>query len=159
METTAPRSTDTTFGFELVLTSRAWRRVLDDVLAGYGLSEATWRPLIHLQQLGDGIRQNELAGSLGIEGPSLVRLLDNLQAAGLIERREDTSDRRAKTLHLTPAGQEMARRIRLVAADVHHHLLNGIPRGEMEACLRVLGRIARNAATPPVLPQLEQGPP
>lgn len=137
------------FGFRLVLAMRNWRRVLDQTLAEYGLSEATWRPLIHLHKLGDGIRQNELAASLGIEGPSLVRLLDSLQAAGLVERREDETDRRAKTLHLTAAGRDMAESIASVARGVHRQLLKGIPRHEVEACLRVFDQIERNVAGGP----------
>ena len=51
---------------------------------------------------------------LAIEGASLVRQLDQLVEAGLVERREDTIDRRAKTLHLTPAG--IARRAKIEAS-------------------------------------------
>ena len=59
---------------------------MDEELSGYGLTDATWRPLFHLGRLGDGIRQTELAEALGIQGPSLVRLLDNLERDGLISR-------------------------------------------------------------------------
>ena len=51
-------------------------------------------------RLGDGVRQKELATALSIEGPSLVRLLDNLERRGFIERREDETDRRARGIYL-----------------------------------------------------------
>ncbi|UPG70899.1 hypothetical protein MVG78_09605 [Roseomonas gilardii subsp. gilardii] len=44
-----------------------------------GLSDGTWRPLLYLGRMGGGIRQTDLAGALGIEGASLVRLLDALE--------------------------------------------------------------------------------
>ncbi|MFD1332160.1 MarR family winged helix-turn-helix transcriptional regulator, partial [Methylopila musalis] len=77
------------FGYQLGLAARRWRRALDDALASEGLTDATWRPLVHLARLGDGARQNDLARSLGIEGPTLARLLDRLEAAGLVRRGED----------------------------------------------------------------------
>lgn len=50
------------------------------------------------------VRQKDLAASIGIEGPSLVRLIDTLVIKGLIQRSEDGTDRRAKQLCLTPEG-------------------------------------------------------
>ncbi|PWR18863.1 MarR family winged helix-turn-helix transcriptional regulator [Zavarzinia compransoris] len=135
-----------TFGFQLITTMRAWRRALDEAFAVHGLSEATWRPLIHIHILGEGLHQNRLAASLGIEGPSLVRLLDNLQAAGLIERREDPHDRRAKTLHLTAAGRTLAAGIRLDALGLHERLLDGLDPAAIETCLKVFARVQDNCA-------------
>jgi MarR family transcriptional regulator for hemolysin len=48
------------------------------------MTEATWRPLVYVARLGAGVRQKELAIALGIEGPSLVRLLDGLERRRLI---------------------------------------------------------------------------
>ncbi|MFA5121630.1 MarR family winged helix-turn-helix transcriptional regulator [Zavarzinia sp.] len=135
-----------TFGFQITLTMRAWRRMLDEAFAGHGLSEATWRPLIHIYTLGEGLHQNHLAASLGIEGPSLVRLLDNLETAGLIERRADAADRRAKTLHLTPAGRELAELIKDEAYGLHRRLLAGVSAEEIEHCLRVFAKVQENVA-------------
>lgn len=135
-----------TFGFQLITTMRAWRRVLDEAYAAHGLSEATWRPLIHIHILGEGLHQNRLAASLGIEGPSLVRLLDNLQQAGLIERREDPADRRAKTLHLTDNGRELAECIRVEALALHESLLAGLTAEEIAITRRVFARVQANCA-------------
>ncbi len=77
--------------------------------SAYGLTDATWRPLAYVGKLGDGVRQKELATALSIEGPTLVRLLDNLERRGLIERREDETDRRARGIYLTRAGRESCR--------------------------------------------------
>jgi MarR family transcriptional regulator for hemolysin len=89
---------------------------MDDMLAPFGLTEATAVPLVSISRIGEGVRQNALAEALRIEGPSLVRVLDHLCAAGLVERREDCADRRAKTLHLTETGRETTARIETALA-------------------------------------------
>jgi MarR family transcriptional regulator, transcriptional regulator for hemolysin len=98
--------------FRLGHLTRRWRQLLDQEVQSAGLTDATWRPLLHLHLLGDGTRQKELAASLGIEGPSLVRLLDTLNAKGMLQRAEDPTDRRAKLLSLTPEGLAVVGRIR-----------------------------------------------
>ena len=82
-------------GVRFALLARRWRRVLDARLAASGLSDATWVPLVHLEESGGGVTQKELAALVGIEGSSLVRLIDILGRQGLVERRVDTTDGRA----------------------------------------------------------------
>ncbi|OWJ65767.1 MarR family winged helix-turn-helix transcriptional regulator [Inquilinus limosus] len=134
------------FGFRIYLIGRLWRREVDEMLGRYGLSDATWQPLLHLFRIGEGLRQRDLADSLGIEGPSLVRLLDTLESQGLIERREDEGDRRAKAVHLTEDGRTLVEGIRGVAAEVRERLLAGVSDEDMVLCLGVLDRIERNIA-------------
>jgi len=110
--------------YHLGLLARRWRRLLDSEFQAAGLTDATWRPLLHLYILGDGVRQKDLAASVGIEGPSLVRLLDTLVAKGLIQRSEDGSDRRAKLLRLTQAGTQLVSHIREIVTPLEHELLN-----------------------------------
>jgi MarR family transcriptional regulator for hemolysin len=121
--------------------ARAWRFIADEALARYGVSHATAYPLVHIDRLGDGVRQGALADFMGIEGPSLVRLLDQLCEAGLVERREDSTDRRAKTLHLTAEGRALVTRIDRVLNALREKLFTGISVADLETCLRVLGSI------------------
>ena len=69
----------TEFGLLVARLSRRLRQSVDAEMRLIGLTEATWRPLIYLRSLGDGVRQKELATAMSIEGPSLVRLLDSLE--------------------------------------------------------------------------------
>ncbi|MGK9168266.1 MarR family transcriptional regulator [Inquilinus limosus] len=141
-----PSAARADFGFRLFLVARLWRREVDEALGRYGLSAATWQPLLHVSRLGEGIRQRDLAESLGIEGPSLVRLLDLLESQGLIERREDEADRRAKAVHLTADGRTLVEGIQGVTAEIRERLLAGISDEDMMLCLGLLGRIERNIA-------------
>jgi MarR family transcriptional regulator, transcriptional regulator for hemolysin len=117
--------------FRLSRVTRRWRQVLDHEVQSAGLTDATWRPLLHLHLLGDGIRQKDLAASVGIEGPSVVRLLDTLVAKGLIERSEDAADRRAKLLSLTPEGALLVARIQETVQALDNELLSPFDAGEI----------------------------
>jgi MarR family transcriptional regulator, transcriptional regulator for hemolysin len=128
-------------GVQLVQLGRRWRRVLDEELSGYGLTDATWRPLFHLGRLGDGIRQTELAEALGIQGPSLVRLLDNLERDGLIVRREDRGDRRAKSLAMTDGGRRVYAKVQAVTEQVADRLLAGAEAGDLAAVARLFAHL------------------
>lgn len=125
----------------LGLLTRNWRKVLDADFENSGLTEATWRPLLHLSHLGDGIRQKDLAASVGIEGPSMVRLVETLIAKGLVHRAEDSTDRRAKLLSLTADGHSMVRCIRETVHFREEQLLNNFSEGELEQLIGLVERL------------------
>lgn len=130
MNTPAPVIDRSTLFFRLAYLTRRWRQVLDAEFQSSGLTDATWRPLLHLHIRGDGIRQKDLAASVGIEGPSLVRLIDTLVAKGLVQRSEDSTDRRAKLLGLTAEGRLIVAQIRETVARLEGELLS--PFGDSE---------------------------
>lgn len=121
----------------LMVLSRAYRGAADKALADYGLSQATAWPVILAGRLGDGVRQGALAEALGVEGPSLVRVLDQLVAAGLMERREDPHDRRARTLHLTEAGHALRAQVEDVLVELRRGIFHDVSESDLQACLRV----------------------
>lgn len=127
--------------YRLGLLARHWRQVLDAEFQSAGLTDATWRPLLHLDILGDGTRQKDLAASVGIEGPSLVRLLDTLVAKGLIERSEDATDRRAKLLRLTSEGRKIVDRIRETVTTLESEILSPFSDGDIVWLANFLGRL------------------
>ena len=107
--TLSPRLLDErTFAGSLLRLARIYRREVNRALAEHGLSDARALPVLHIARSGGGMRQGHLAEELGVEGPSLVRILDQLCAVGLVQRRDDPKDGRAKTLHLTPEGDALA---------------------------------------------------
>src|SRR5947209_15423421 len=118
-------------GLLIARLARLWRREADQALADHGLSQATAHPLRVLSGHGKCVRQGALADELGIEGPSLVRLIDLLQSEGLVERREDPTDRRAKTLHLTKAGETKVEETSRILRRVRAGLLRDIGSEEL----------------------------
>src|SRR5580658_4807707 len=80
------------FGSLVSRAARQWRRAVDRRLRPFGLSEATWLPLIYLARATGSIRQKDLAAALTLDGSSVARLLDSLEASRLIEREEENND-------------------------------------------------------------------
>lgn len=132
---------------------RGYRAAADKAVAAHGLSHAMAWPLVFIGRLGDGVRQGALAEAISIEGPSLVRTLDRLVEAGLVVRREDPLDRRAKTLHLTPEGAQARADIEAVLHGLRGTLYEGIADEDIAACLRVFGVLMpRLGTTMPLMP-------
>ena len=129
------------FGASLAVVSRGYQSAADKALVHMGLSQAMAWPLVMIGRLGNGIRPGVLADVLAIEGASLVRQLDQLVEAGLVERREDTIDRRAKTLHLTPAGTRARAKIEASLDGLRLALFADVVDADLEACLRVFAAL------------------
>lgn len=116
-----------------------------------GLSEAATWPLLTVSRYGDGLRQGVIADILGIKAPSLTRPLDHLERQGLIERREDPIDGRAKTLYLTPEGRALTVQIEAALKALRLQMFEGADDADIAACLRVfsvledrMGRVTPN---------------
>ena len=121
--------------------ARSYRRLVDRQLAEHRLSEARALPVLQITRAGAEMRQRELAEQLGIEGPSLVRLLDSLEAAALVERRPDPHDGRAKTLHATPAGRALAATVEDVLHTVRERVFAQISPEDLAITLRTIEAI------------------
>jgi MarR family transcriptional regulator for hemolysin len=92
------------------------------------------------------VRQKDLAASLVLDGSSVVRLLDALEAAGLIERREESADRRAKTITVTSRGLSIIDQVEAVSRDVRTATLVGLSDDEIAIATRVLDHVCQNLA-------------
>ncbi len=120
---------------------RLWRRAANQALDACGLSHATAAPLLALQRLGGSARQGSIAEEAGLEGPSVVRIVDLLVAEGLVARAEDSSDRRAKIITLTDAGEARLRSIRVIIDAMREDLVGGIDEGDLHVAVAVLGKV------------------
>jgi MarR family transcriptional regulator for hemolysin len=130
-------TTERTLSVAMTRLARVYRRGVNDALAQHGLSDARALPVLQIARMGGGVRQGALAEELGIEGPSLVRLLDQLCAAGLVERRDDPSDGRAKTLHLSNEGTALAAVIEDALRQFRARVMADITDDDLAAALRV----------------------
>ena len=122
-------------GFLMVTLTRQWRRFVEEQLAASGLTDATWTPLLHLRAWGDGVTQKELAERVGLDGSSLVRLLDILEGKGWVERRADPADRRSKRIFLTEEGNTAVDSIRATMLEAELSMLQDLDDAEVEAML------------------------
>lgn len=122
----------------MVVAARHWRKICQTTLVNFGISEACAVPLLMIGRLGDGVHQVKVAQASGMESPSLVRLLDQLCSAGLVCRREDVNDRRAKSLNLTERGRELVQAVEEQLVRLRREVLAKIAPADLEAALRVL---------------------
>jgi MarR family transcriptional regulator, transcriptional regulator for hemolysin len=125
------------------LAQRQWRRAVDLRLQEYGLTEATWLPLLRLAESSAPMRQKELAAALSLDSSSVVRILNGLEDAGLIERGEDAEDRRAKAIAITRQGRSLVRQVESVSEDVQREVLAGLPQGDVAITRRVLEAVCQ----------------
>ena len=132
------------FGMQLAQLSRAWRAELDRRLSGLGLSQARWLVLLHLALLKEAPTQRELAQTVGVEGPTLARLLDGLESQELVQRIAVPEDRRAKKVVLTAKARPLIEQIESIAQQLRAELFAGISEEEQQICQRVHARILAN---------------
>ncbi|GAB3442371.1 MarR family winged helix-turn-helix transcriptional regulator [Insolitispirillum peregrinum] len=133
-------------GFHLVLLARHWRQTVDHHLHDAGLSDATWRPLVYLHRLGDGVRQKDLAAAMGMDASSVVRLLDILIRRGLVRRSDDPVDGRVKRLSLSSEGRTVLAEVQRLLLAVEHDLLADCDEDDITRMMGIMAKIARRLA-------------
>jgi MarR family transcriptional regulator for hemolysin len=139
---TSPRSAaEADLARRLLPVARRWRGEADAVLAGFGLSTASAWVLLHVARLGDAVRQRVLADAVDIQGASLVRLIDRLEGAGLVERTAQAGDKRVNRVRLTPAGTALTGEIEATLATIRHDLCDGVSDADLDAANRVLAHV------------------
>ncbi|MDN6296528.1 MAG: transcriptional regulator SlyA [Halomonas sp.] len=134
----------TSLGFRIARLPHLWRSILDRRLAPLGLTQTRWVTLYHLWRMGDGQPQCDLARAIGVEAPSLVRTLGQLEEQGLIERRACESDRRTKRLYLTTEAMPLLEKIGLVADEARQEMLAGLSDEDIEQLDQWLSIIENN---------------
>ncbi len=121
--------------------SRAWRHAVDRRLKCLGLSQASWMTIACAAKAHAPLSQSELADRLGVEGATVVAMVDRLVKAGFAVRQACKSDRRVKRVVLTDAGNELYRTVRTEAMSVRKELLSNLDPEQLSAateCLELL---------------------
>lgn len=130
------------FALELGRVSRRWRARLDERLKHTGLTQSRWSVLLSLSKSGP-LSQRELAERVGIEGPTLVRVLDKLEKQDLLERHVG-HDRRVKVVRVTDAAGPILDEIMRIAAALRHEVLAGVSPADLAVARGVMQAIADN---------------
>ncbi|MDQ1231115.1 MarR family winged helix-turn-helix transcriptional regulator [Sphingomonas sp. SORGH_AS_0879] len=129
------------FSARLVPMARAYRRYLDRGLAGLSLSHTAALAVMLIGRTEEGMRQGALADQLGMEAPSVVPLIDQLERSGLVERRVDATDKRARLLHLTNEGRTAAAEVEERTAQIRSELFADVDDVDLKAASRVLDQL------------------
>jgi DNA-binding MarR family transcriptional regulator len=113
--------------------ARLLRHESDRRAGAHGMTRAQWVTLFWLE-LRPGLSQKELAELLEVEPITVARLIDRLQARGMVERRSDPHDRRIWRLHLCPPAEPVLALVHETRADI----MRMVTRGLDEATLAIL---------------------
>jgi MarR family transcriptional regulator for hemolysin len=143
-----PGSMNYPFSQGLTFVARRWRNLMNEELRAVGQSQARWGTLYWIAVFGDTVNQTELADRIGVEQPTLGRVLRDLEAEGLIERASGSADRRAKVIRLTAAAKPVMKQINRIADSVRARLLRGIDPKDLTVCMAVFAQILANMDEP-----------
>jgi MarR family transcriptional regulator for hemolysin len=134
--------------FSVVLTGRLWRARFADRMKALGQSDARWTALYMIADASRGIIQTDLAERLGVQGPTLVKLLDALEGQGLVRREPARGDRRVKLVFIEPQGSATLAEIDRFAAKMRDELFDGVSEEDLAVTLRVLNHLSSQLEPP-----------
>ncbi len=123
---------------------RIWRALIDQRLKPLELTQTHWVTLHNIHQLPPEQSQIQLAKAIGIEQPSLVRTLDQLEEKGLITRTTCAHDRRAKRIKLTQQAEPVIQQVEHVIDITRDDILSGISRDEINQMVTLIARLEKN---------------
>ena len=126
-----PHRNNRELAFSINDVARLLRTYADHAAGRFGMTRAKWAVLARLDRF-EGLKQTELAEMLDLQPITLTRLLDGLADNGLIERRPDPEDRRAKRLFLTPAARPLLEQLALLGEETMANVLEGVPAKDIE---------------------------
>ena len=138
---------ESNLGSDLARLVRAWRALIDDRLKPLELTQTHWVTLHNINMLPPEQSQIQLAKAIGIEQPSLVRTLDQLEEKKLITRQTCASDRRAKRIKLTEEAAPIINEMESVIDSTRKEILSGMSSSEIEQLGGMLSRLEKNIAS------------
>ena len=120
-----------------------------DVLGTVGLTPALFG-LLNVIGAREGAIQQQLGSAMGIDRSTMVSLIDQLESAGLAERRQSATDRRAREIAITPKGRRLLQRARRMISDTEDEVLAGLTGEERGELVSLLRRALESAPAPPL---------
>lgn len=132
-----------TLGFLVHDVARLLRKRFEQNARGFGLTRSQWQVLAYLER-NEGIHQSGLAELLEVEPITLGRLVDKLQAMGLVERRPHATDRRIWLLHLTDLARPKLNDLRELGDLTRGEALAGVPEQDRDHLVKTLQALKAN---------------
>jgi DNA-binding MarR family transcriptional regulator len=146
-ESRAPTGFGRNFGFLVHDVSRLIKRRFDRKARQTGLPITRRQAAVMLYiARNEGVSQTEVATWLDLEPIALVRMLDKLHDEGLVERRAHPTDRRVRTLWLTPAAAPVVTQILSINKAIREESFAGLPTQARDTVIDILDAIKGNLA-------------
>jgi DNA-binding MarR family transcriptional regulator len=146
---------------ELLRTYGLLERRMLPYFARFGISGSGWGVLRNLQRAEDegksGLRLSELSERMLIRPPSVTGVVDRLERDGLVARRGDPTDQRAKRVGLTRAGRQLIERVSVGHQRKIESILAGLSQKEQTQLRDLLIRLRQRLEDMPSGPTLGPG--
>jgi MarR family transcriptional regulator for hemolysin len=133
------------FSAALHNSARSWRQALDRRLKEMGLGKVNWMAIAIIAKASQPLSQTELAHRLVVEDPTVVAMVDRLVKAGFAARVPSQTDRRVKLVVLTPAGNQLYKKIKAVSAAFRAEFLADIAPNKLLAATELLETLRQTA--------------
>jgi DNA-binding MarR family transcriptional regulator len=134
-------------GFTISTTGYAVARGFRELLAPLELEPREFA-LLRTVATSEGVTQQAIGERMGVAPSRMVAFVDALEQRGLLERRQNPDDRRARALFLTPAGRELLDRAFAVAVEHERNLSGELSAEEREQLLDLLERVGVQVGIP-----------
>jgi DNA-binding MarR family transcriptional regulator len=135
-------------GFTISTTGYALAKRFRELLAPLGLEPREFA-LLRTVATSEGVTQQAIGERMGVAASRMVAFVDALEARGLLERRQNPDDRRARALFLTPEGRSLLEQAFVVAVEHERRLTSELTDEEREQLLDLLARVGAEVGIPP----------
>ena len=132
---------ESSYARTLLPLAKMWRRAADRALRDMAVSASIGWTLVQVGRLGDDVRQTDLANELDVTQASLVRSIDQMSAANLVERRRDPADARVSRIRLTDHGRALVTTIEAKFASLRAGMLDDVSDDDLTTALHVAERL------------------
>lgn len=135
---------ENSMGFVVNNTAKAFQKILDlELRKNVGVTISQWRVVVTLIQE-SGLTQKEIADKIGVEGPSLVPMIDKMEEEGLLKRKPDSKDRRVNRIYLTAKADSLWNSMTDCALHIRKASAKDISESDLLTTLVTLRKISRN---------------
>ena len=133
------------FTRRVIFLANRWRNRMNEDLRRTGQSHARWITLMWIHLLGGEANHREFAERIGVELPTLIRLLNRLESEGLVQRCALPGLARAKTVRLTPSGKKVLIELNAIADTTRQAFLAGVDKQKLEHCMSLFDDLLAEA--------------
>ena len=128
--------------YRLVLTARLWMKLIDRILRMRAeQSRARWETMFAIAFAEGPVTTRSVSQHLRLRWPTLVRVLDELERDGLIERTDNPADGRSRLIRLSPRGREVLIQSREAVDPKRHEALEHLSDADLATCTELLDRV------------------
>lgn len=135
---------ETSVGFVVNSTAKAFQKTLDlELRKNVGVTISQWRVVVTLIQH-PGLTQKEIADKVGIEGATLVPVIDKMEKEGLLKRKPDSKDRRVNRIYLTSRADSLWNSMMECALHIRKVSTKEVSEDELVTTMKTLRKISKN---------------